>query len=77
MTMSGVTLRDGTGSWSSADGVRDVHLDGHEPRYFPGVVSRGQRKNSKRWDSAPDGDDTTIGRKSSKRDRASSGPGKE
>jgi AMP deaminase len=32
-------------SWP-ADGLRDLHLSGSEPRIFPGVVSRTQRKDS-------------------------------
>lgn len=33
----------------------DVHLSADQPRYFPGVVTRGQRKNSKRQDSVHEG----------------------
>src|SRR5438045_1625405 len=28
------------------DGMRDLHLSGAEPRYFPGVVSRNHRRDS-------------------------------
>lgn len=33
------------GSWS-VDRLRDLHLSGSEPRIFPGVVSRTQRRDS-------------------------------
>ncbi|KAL1873827.1 hypothetical protein VTK73DRAFT_711 [Phialemonium thermophilum] len=46
-------------SRTPADGIRDLHLDGSEPRYFPGVVTRGQRKNSKRQDSMHESDDAS------------------
>jgi AMP deaminase len=47
----------GKGSSSQVDmnspylGPQDTHLSADQPRYFPGVVTRGQRKNSKRQDS--------------------------
>jgi AMP deaminase len=47
----------GKGSSSQVDmnspylGPQDAHLSADQPRYFPGVVTRGQRKNSKRQDS--------------------------
>lgn len=47
----------GKGSGSQIDmnspylGPQDTHLSADQPRYFPGVVTRGQRKNSKRQDS--------------------------
>ena len=41
---------------TTADGIRDLHLAGDAPRYFPGVVSRGQRRNSTRQGSMHEGD---------------------
>ncbi|KAM7184370.1 hypothetical protein V8F33_013013 [Rhypophila sp. PSN 637] len=40
----------------SSDPIRDVHLWGQEPRYFPGVVTRSQRKNSTRQSSMHESD---------------------
>jgi AMP deaminase len=34
----------------------EPHLSGHEPRYWPGVVTRGQRRMSTRQGSAHEGD---------------------
>jgi len=39
------------------DGSRDPHLSGTGPRYFPGVVTRGQRRNSVRQGSAHESDE--------------------
>lgn len=39
------------------DGMRDLALSANEPRYFPGVVTRGHRKDSKRQDSVHEGDE--------------------
>jgi len=39
------------------DGIRDSHLSGSEPRYFPGIVTRSQRRNSTRQSSAHESDD--------------------
>lgn len=41
---------------TAADGIRDLHLAGDAPRYFPGVVSRGQRRNSVRQGSMHESD---------------------
>ncbi|KAK3337065.1 hypothetical protein B0T19DRAFT_411388 [Cercophora scortea] len=40
------------------DAMRELHLSGHEPKYFPGVVSRshGQRRNSTRQSSMHESD---------------------
>jgi AMP deaminase len=35
-----------TENWSAAEGFRDRHLSASEPRIFPGVVSRHQRRAS-------------------------------
>ncbi|KAL2020689.1 hypothetical protein VTK56DRAFT_8085 [Thermocarpiscus australiensis] len=50
---------NGGGSWTPADGsIRDLHLSGHEPRYFPGMVSRSQttRRDGARQNSAHESD---------------------
>lgn len=44
------------------------HLSGHEPRYFPGVVSRSRRKDSTRQNSIHEGDENTQRKVSSRRD---------
>ncbi|KAM7184164.1 hypothetical protein V8F20_012336 [Naviculisporaceae sp. PSN 640] len=41
---------------TATDPIRDVHLWGQEPRYFPGVVTRSQRKNSTRQSSVHESD---------------------
>lgn len=41
---------------ASTDPIRDAHLWGQEPRYFPGVVTRSQRKNSTRQSSMHESD---------------------
>jgi len=38
------------------DAMRDMHLWGQEPRYFPGVVTRSQRRNSTRQSSMHESD---------------------
>lgn len=38
------------------DAMRDLHLWGQEPRYFPGVVTRSQRRNSTRQSSTHESD---------------------
>jgi AMP deaminase len=56
----GPTAKDGTGAsagvWSATDGMRDLALSANEPRYFPGVVTRGHRKDTKRQDSMHESD---------------------
>lgn len=37
--------REGSSTWPQLDGS-NTHLSGDEPRYFPGVVSRTQRRQS-------------------------------
>jgi len=53
-----------------------MHLVGDEPRYFPGVVTRSQRKNSKRQDSMHESDDSSA-RKFDKGDRPTSSQARE
>lgn len=60
--------QDGAGGvFGATDGMRDLALSANEPRYFPGVVTRGHRKDSKRQDSVHESDD---GKKGSGRARA-------
>ncbi|KAK3394050.1 hypothetical protein B0H63DRAFT_459817 [Podospora didyma] len=51
--------RDATGNWAPADAI----LSGNEPRYFPGVVSRNQRKNSTRQSSMHETDESHFASK--------------
>ncbi|KAK0730770.1 hypothetical protein B0H67DRAFT_527882 [Lasiosphaeris hirsuta] len=61
------TTTGGMSSVADAAGMREPHLSGHEPRYFPGVVSRGQRKGSTRQSSMHEGDENAGMRKISGR----------
>ncbi|OIW34791.1 AMP deaminase [Coniochaeta ligniaria NRRL 30616] len=60
---SGGTAKDGAagagaaGVFGATDGMRDLALSANEPRYFPGVVTRGHRKDSKRQDSVHESDE--------------------
>ena len=62
LTLSGSTSQifgsslNGSPMATTADGIRDLHLAGDAPRYFPGVVSRGQRRNSVRQGSMHESD---------------------
>lgn len=49
--------KDGAGVFGATDGMRDLALSANEPRYFPGVVTRGHRKDSKRQDSVHESDE--------------------
>lgn len=48
---------DVAGARTPLDVTRDPHLDATEPRYFPGVITRSQRRNSKRQDSMHESDE--------------------
>ncbi|KAK3311182.1 uncharacterized protein B0T15DRAFT_65616 [Chaetomium strumarium] len=56
--MLGSMSGSGVGTPTAVDaGARDIHLSGHEPRYFPGLVSRNtQRKDSMRKESGHESD---------------------
>lgn len=49
------------GSGSGVDPDPNVHLSGTEPRYFPGVATRSQRRNSLRQNSYHEVDDGSTG----------------
>ena len=51
--------REASGNWAPADAI----LSGNELRYFPGVVSRSQRKNSTRQSSMHETDENHPGSK--------------
>jgi AMP deaminase len=53
---TGAAAKDGS-VWTATDGLRDLALSANEPRYFPGVVTRGHRKDSKRQDSVHESDE--------------------
>ncbi|KAK4660418.1 AMP deaminase [Podospora pseudocomata] len=52
----------------------EEHISGHEPRYFPGVVSR-RRRDSTRQSSMHESDDAALRKVSSKRDASKEGRG--
>ncbi len=64
-----VLSRDGTwpagaavsGTPTSDPSLNDAHLSGTEPRYFPGVAMRSQRRNSVRAGSYHEMDDSSAG----------------
>ncbi|TRX98180.1 hypothetical protein FHL15_000825 [Xylaria flabelliformis] len=44
------------------DGLQNVHLSSHEPRYIPGMVARASRRDSLRRSSAHESDDAVSSR---------------
>lgn len=65
LTASPVTLTSPSGLGTPGAAVcaasgsgegRDLHLSGHEPRYYPGMVSRSQRRDSMRRESGHESD---------------------
>lgn len=56
-----------TQSQWQADGFKDPHLSGHEPRYFPGMMARASRRDSIRQGSMHDSDDIVSTRGALKR----------
>ncbi|GAB1311371.1 AMP deaminase [Madurella fahalii] len=66
--------RDLSGSWTQSDSIREPHLSGHEPRYFPGMVSRSQRKDSTRQSSVHESDEGGSRKAPSRRDTYREGP---
>ena len=57
------------------DGLRDLHVSGSEPRIFPGIVSRNQRRDSlaKERHSFSENDDVAWGNRRAQKDPASLG----
>lgn len=47
-------------SWGLEGGFSDLHLSGSEPRIFPGLVSRKQRKDSMRKNSVGESDEHAL-----------------
>lgn len=47
-------------SWGLDAGFSDLHLSGSEPRIFPGLVSRKQRRDSIRKNSVTDSDEHAL-----------------
>ncbi|KAI8629294.1 hypothetical protein F5Y19DRAFT_434819 [Xylariaceae sp. FL1651] len=54
------------------EGLRDMHLSSHEPRYIPGMMARASRRDSIRRSSTHESDDTVSSNSTPKR-----GSGKE
>ncbi|KAI0124640.1 AMP deaminase 2 [Xylariales sp. AK1849] len=52
------------------EGLREMHLSGHEPRYFPGMMARASRRDSMRQGSVHDSDDAGSTRSAPKRSSA-------
>ncbi|KAI0379701.1 AMP deaminase [Hypomontagnella monticulosa] len=50
-----------------AEGLRETHLDGHEPRYIPGMVARASRHGSMHRGSMHESDDVGAVRNAHKR----------
>ncbi|KAI0815668.1 hypothetical protein GGR55DRAFT_629725 [Xylaria sp. FL0064] len=48
-------------SWPT-DGLQSMHLSSHEPRYFPGMMTRASRRQSLRRSSAHESDDVASPR---------------
>lgn len=63
---SSTTPRDSHSQWP-AEGFKDMHLSGHEPRYFPGMMARASRRDSMRQGSMHDSDDVASTRSAPKR----------
>ncbi len=53
----------------NGESMREPHLSGHEPRYFPGIVTRGQRKGSTRQNSQHENDESVARRVSGRKDK--------
>lgn len=49
------------------EGLRETHLDGHEPRYIPGMMARASRHGSMHRGSMHESDDTSAGRNAHKK----------
>lgn len=69
ITGSPLTLQREPAQWPTED-FRDTHLSGHEPRYFPGMMSRVSRRDSLRKSSVHESDDAGSSRSSLKRGAA-------
>lgn len=50
-----------------ADGPRELHLSGHEPRYLPGMMTRASRRDSLRQSSTHESDEINPTRSASKK----------
>lgn len=48
-------------SWPT-EGLENLHLSSHEPRYFPGMMARASRRQSARRSSAHESDDAVSAR---------------
>ncbi|KAI1373595.1 AMP deaminase [Hypoxylon crocopeplum] len=53
-------------SWPT-EGLRELHLSSHEPRYIPGMVTRASRRDSLHRSSVPDGEEAGPSRSGPKR----------
>lgn len=51
-----VVHREPAPQWPT-DGLRDPHLSGHEPRYFPGMMARASRQDGLRQGTVSEADD--------------------
>lgn len=58
-----------SGAWTPSE----QHISGHEPRYFPGVVSRNRRRDSTRQNSMHENDENVFRKASSRRDASKEG----
>jgi AMP deaminase len=73
LAMGSASRDSRTPSDTLRDALHDMHLSGHEPRYFPGVVTRSQRRNSMRKSSTHESDDNAMRKASGRKEVAPSG----
>ncbi|RYP73756.1 hypothetical protein DL771_003469 [Monosporascus sp. 5C6A] len=61
LSLSPQAMAQRESSWP-AEGLRDTHLSGHEPRYLPGMMTRASRRDSRRRSSTHESDDALSSR---------------
>ncbi|RYP78287.1 hypothetical protein DL769_003223 [Monosporascus sp. CRB-8-3] len=61
LSLSPQAMAQRESSWP-AEGLRDMHLSGHEPRYLPGMMTRASRRDSRRRSSTHESDDALSSR---------------
>ncbi|RYP23965.1 hypothetical protein DL765_000851 [Monosporascus sp. GIB2] len=61
LSLSPQAMAQRESSWPT-EGLRDMHLSGHEPRYLPGMMTRASRRDSRRRSSTHESDDALSSR---------------
>ncbi|KAH6646493.1 hypothetical protein BKA67DRAFT_584525 [Truncatella angustata] len=64
---------DSHAQWPT-EGFKEMHLSGHEPRYFPGMMARASRRDSMRQGSMHESDDVGSTRSAPKKGGAREEP---